>query len=97
MEKHVQEVPEGLRLPDKEDPHRMVGDETVLAWYLASVAARVNRATGEVERVVVVDEGTEFIGVTNEDFSVRLTHPELVSETTSILDGTMWPGWEFGW
>lgn len=68
-------------------------------WYTVPVAVHVDTDTGEVLRVVVIDESLtidESRGVTLPDYS-RPASVANAAIATGIAERAPWPAWEFGY
>ena len=68
-------------------------------WYTVPVAVHVDTDTGEVLRVVVIDESLtidESQGVTLRDYS-RPASVANAAIATGIAERAPWPVWEFGY
>lgn len=71
--------------------------DRVQVSYRVPVEVVVNMVTGEVERVVVLDEATSPTVVNDAETFEPVTDEALVGRAYQIAEASVWPAWEFGW
>lgn len=71
--------------------------------YAAPILAQVDTETGEVKRVVVMDElvrlvrNDEGFPVVEQQGAIPLHDNETAARAATIAETGDWPAWEFGW
>lgn len=72
---------------------------TISVAYRVPVQVVVDLDTGEVTRVVVIDESVEADrdGYTEDADTYHPAAPADVDRAYALAADAMWPGWEFGW
>jgi hypothetical protein len=71
----------------------------VQVWYTVPVACHVNTQTGEVSRVVAIDEMVKYDpneGVTFEDYGGKV-EDDVAEAALKVAESKPWPPWEHGY